>query len=204
MSPTDTAALASQTAAPAALADQLQPVTGDYILNVNVSECKVGECTTTSGTRSGKSTLEIVFESTAASIGARATYNSYSLDPLTGSIELLRFREGARTVLQTVHTNPASWRDSGTSPLIIELLRRGTFYLLYVGGSHLTLQPVAYVERPSSDVHCKSHTVDPEPEPLSGFTGYKDVSGGVFQLNSKQSPPQLNFQRCSERLLEMF
>ena len=118
---------------------------------------------------------------------ATCRYVSYSLDPSTGTIELLRYRNGNKTLLQTVNTDPSAWGDAGDAPLLVELLRRGSFYLLYVNGSHRTHQPAAYVERPSSDVHCTGpnpHTVDPGPEPGAGFAGYKDVSGGVFTLNS--------------------
>ena len=85
--------------------------------------------------------------------------------------------------MQTLDTDPATWGDAGDAPLIVEVLRRGTFYMLYVNGSHLTHQPVMYAERPSSDVHCQQHSIDQQQEPLGGFAGYRDVSGGVFQLN---------------------
>jgi hypothetical protein len=46
---------------------------------------------------------------------------------------------------------------------------------------------VAYTERPSSDVVCDvphEKLVEPQLEPLRSSAGIKDVSGGVFQLNS--------------------
>jgi hypothetical protein len=157
-------------------ADKLVNATGDFLLHLNISQCTKYS----SETRSGKSTVEVVFDATSVDATMTSTYVSYSLEPRTGAIELLRYRKGDRIVLQTITTAP----HDPTRPLIIELLRRGTFYLLYVGGSHLSNQPVAYVERPSSDVHCGKHTVDPQAEALSGFTGFKDASGGVFMLNS--------------------
>jgi hypothetical protein len=159
-------------------ADKLVSSSGDFLLHLNISQC------TTADARSGKSTIEVVFDAASADIAAESTYVSFSLEPRTGAIELLRYRKGERTVLQMASTEA----HDPTQPLIIELLRRGAFYMLYVGGSHLTNQPVAYVERPSSDVHCASgkqqNTVDPQLEPLSAFTGFQDVSGGVFMLNS--------------------
>ena len=159
----------------------LQPVTGDFLLRANVSECQDADA------GSGKNTLEVVFDAVGYG-GNFLNYSSYSLEPSTGTIELLRYRHGVKTVLQTIRTSPASWKHGAVSsaPLVIELLRRGTFYLLYLGGSHLTSQPVTYVERPSSDVICTGnlHLVEPEPEPLRSSAGVKDVSGGIFQLNS--------------------
>ena len=166
---------------------RLQPVSGDFVLRANVSACQADDDRWR--LRSGKNTLEVVFDAISA-----ASYASYSLSPTTGTIELLRYRGGNRTVLQTIKTNPASWKKPhgapASAPLLVELLRRGTFYMLYLGGSHLTSQqPVTYVERPSSDVICRAqdhpvHLVEPEAEPLRSSAGIKDVSGGVFQLNS--------------------
>jgi hypothetical protein len=170
--------------------NSLHPVAGDFVLRANISQCQRHSAKNGNNgdANSGKDTLEVVFDAVGG-----GNYTSYSLQPSTGTIELLRYRHGDRAVLQTTHSNPTSWRPgagapsfSAESPLVVELVRRGTFYLLYLGGSHLTSQPVTYVERPSSDVICNNHAhlVDPELEPLRSSAGIKDVSGGVFQLNS--------------------
>ena len=169
--------------------NSLHPVAGDFVLRANISQCQRNSANGGSNgdANSGKDTLEVVFDAVSG-----GNYTSYSLQPSTGTIELLRYRHGDRVVLQTTHSDPASWRPgaapsfSAKSPLVVELVRRGTFYLLYLGGSHLTSQPVTYVERPSSDVICNNgvHLVDQELEPLRSSAGIKDVSGGVFQLNS--------------------
>ena len=162
----------------------LQHATGDFILQANVSECKAA-------VRSGSNAVEIVFDARTSTLSSTSTYSSYSLEPSSGTIEFIRYRNGAKSVLQTVTTDPTKWNDNGTAPLRIELLRRGTFYLLYLGGSHLDSQPITYVQRPSSEVMCSSggNSVEHELEPLSAFTGFKDVSGGVFQLNSLTVQP---------------
>jgi hypothetical protein len=84
----------------------------------------------------------------------------------------------------------------------LELLRRGTFFLLYVGAAatgaggaalpplHLTSQPVTYVERPSSDVICSIkgqhvHLVDPEPQAPSIFVA---VVGGRTVCSTTITP----------------
>ena len=165
-------------------ATPLQHATGDFILRANVSTCQSAAAAIRS--HSGSNTVEIVFDALSAQLSSTATYASYSLEPSSGTIEFLRYRNGTKSVLQTVVTDPATWSDNGTTPLLIELLRRGTFYLLYIGGSHLDSQPITYVQRPSSEVKCGQGggNVEPELEPLSAFTGFKDVSGGVFTLNS--------------------
>lgn len=167
--------------------NSLHPVAGDFVLRANISQCELSTPVLRPALlNSGKNTLEVVFD--RVSVG---NYSSYSLQPSTGTIELLRYRLGNKSVLQTIHSDPASWRaassePSASSPLLVELVRRGTFYLLYMGGSHLTSQPTTYVERPASDVICNNHAhaVEPELESMRSSAGIKDVSGGVFQLNS--------------------
>jgi hypothetical protein len=92
----------------------LQPISGDFLLRANVSECKAAAASTTSAAaRSGKNTVEVVFD--VAGSTATTDYASYSLEPSTGTIELLRYRGGSKSVLQTMQTDPASWRDRGTA-----------------------------------------------------------------------------------------
>eukprot|EP01043_Picozoa_sp_COSAG02_P060110 COSAG02_NODE_7789_length_2844_cov_141.457356_1_plen_530_part_00 len=168
--------------------NSLHPVAGDFVLRANISQCDFSTPAVPQPLQvnSGKNTLEVVFDGVST-----GNYSSYSLQPSTGMIELLRYRLGNKTVLQTIQSDPASWRaaspePSASSPLLVELVRRGTFYLLYLGGSHLTSQPATYVERPTSDVIClnHAHAVEPELEPMRSSAGIRDVSGGVFQLNS--------------------
>eukprot|EP01043_Picozoa_sp_COSAG02_P018602 COSAG02_NODE_873_length_16302_cov_113.473616_5_plen_485_part_00 len=173
--------------------DSLHPVAGDFVLRANISQCDLLS-TSPAGPlqlNSGKNTLEVVFDAVSS-----GNYSSYSLQPSTGTIELLRYRNGNKDVLQTIHSDPTSWKpgvasggpdaSSTLSPLLVELVRRGTFYLLYLGGSYLKSQPVTYVERPSSDVICNNHAhiVEPQLEPMRSSAGIKDISGGVFQLSS--------------------
>ena len=93
----------------------LQPISGDFLLRANVSECKAAAASTArcAAARSGKNTVEVVFD--VAGSTATTDYASYSLEPSTGTIELLRYRGGSKSVLQTVQTDPASWRDRGTA-----------------------------------------------------------------------------------------
>jgi hypothetical protein len=172
---------AAQQQPPAAATIAYQKASGDFLLRANVSECKGLR----GRQRSGRDTFEVVFAASGAGSAAQ-TYASYTLEPATGTIQLIRYRNGSRSVLQTVQTKPQSWGDNGSAPLIVELVHRGTFYLLYLGGSHLTSQPVTYVERPTSGTHCARGVVgvDPQPEPLTAYAGIRDLSGGVYQVNS--------------------
>ena len=144
---------------------RLQPVTGDFLLQATISR------------GSGSGSAQIIFDSGAS------TSVHYALSSAAHTIDLVRVRGGKSTTVQTrQHT-----LGSG-DVLQVELLRRGTFYLLYLG-SHLTTQPVFYVERPSSDVICLSgqHRVDPELEPLVSHAGVA-VSGSFTLAEMRITP----------------
>ena len=61
-------------------------------------------------------------------------------------------------------------------------------FLLYFG-SHLTTQPVAYVERPSSDSLCvnASHGVEPYREALDGYAGV--IATGGYEVTALHVTP---------------
>ena len=76
----------------------LVPAHGDFLLQLNVSMCKLKPTGVGAGVRMGKSTIEAVFDATSTTMGSASTYASFSLDPSSGTIELLRYRHGNRTV----------------------------------------------------------------------------------------------------------
>ena len=153
-----------------------QPISGDVVLQATVS-C----CDSCGSTRSDAKVFEIIFDAVS-----NKSYASYLLDPAAGTVQFRRTDAGNTSVLQTVTINPSSWRRNGTESIDVELLRRGTFFLLYIGGFHETRQPTTYVQRPMSEVRCTGSPrgVSPSLEPLVASVGVRDLSGGTFTFNN--------------------
>lgn len=151
----------------------LEQVTGDYLLAATVSPASVNRTSTPAAATS--SGFKVIFDKPSAGGGEAEASFDFSFDS-TGKLALAMTRVNAAGVRKTSHPRLAhNLSDIALPnlPITVQLLRRGTFYLLYLNQDYSTpgVVPLTYVERATSDVDCQHHTVDPTITPLATQTG---------------------------------